>query len=64
MFKNALSTFIKGGILQKPGDELSARVTKNHRQILKYKTDSGNTKYSATLYPNGTIVETKTTKNN
>ncbi|OOP72811.1 hypothetical protein [Clostridium beijerinckii] len=46
--------------LQNPGDNMSARVTDSNRKVLKVET--GNTKYSATQYPNGTIVETKTTK--
>lgn len=48
--------------LQNPGDKLSARVTNTSRKVLKVETDNGNSKYSATQYPNGTIVETKTTK--
>ena len=48
--------------IKNPGDELSARVTNTNRKVLKVVTDEGNSKYSATQYPNGTIVETKTTK--
>lgn len=59
--KNTLMK-IANSILQKPGDELSARITKNNRQVLKIKNNDGLTKYSATRYPNGTVVETKTTK--
>ncbi len=61
MLKNALSK-ISNTFLQNPGDELSARVTKTNRQVLKASKDKGKIKYSATRYPNGTVVETKTTK--
>ncbi|MEY8484103.1 hypothetical protein AALD74_20000 [Lachnospiraceae bacterium 48-21] len=60
MKKNALS--IMEGILKRPGDELSARITDTGRQVLKVKTNGGKSKYSQTRYPNGTTVETKTTK--
>ena len=53
---------ITNSLLQKPGDELSARITKSNRQVLKIKNNDGLIKYSATRYPNGTVVETKTTK--
>lgn len=61
MNKNALTVLENSG-LRKPGDELSARVTDTNRQVLKVKTNNGKNKYSATRYPNGTVVETKTTK--
>jgi len=48
--------------IQNPGDKLSARVTNTYRKVLKVETNNGESKYSATQYPNGTIVETKTTK--
>ena len=51
-----------GGLLRNPGDRLEAKVTKTNRQVLKVSTNNGNTKYSATRYQNGTIVETKVTK--
>lgn len=51
-------------VLQNPGDNLSARVTESDRKVLKVETNNGKSKYSATQYPNGTIVETKTTKRN
>ncbi len=51
-----------GGFLKQPGDKLEARVTNSNRKVLKASTDGGNSKYSATQYPNGTIVETRTTK--
>lgn len=52
----------KTGILSKPGDKLEARITKSGRNVLKIQKDNGNTKYSATQYSTGTIVETKVTK--
>lgn len=70
--KNLLSIFGKkddssdvaknSGILNKPGDRLEARVTDSNRKVLKIATDNGNSKYSATQYSNGTLVETKVTK--
>lgn len=70
--KNLLSIFGNGskgsnvanqrGLLNKPGDKLEARVTNTNRKVLKIQTDNGNSKYSATQYPNGTVVETKVTK--
>ncbi len=61
MSKNLLSIF-SNSILNKPGDELSARVTSSNRQVLKVSKNNGKNKYSVTRYPNGTTVETKTTK--
>lgn len=69
--KNLLSIFgkmdnseivSKLGILNKPGDRLEARITDSNRRVVKVQTDNGNSKYSATHYPNGTLVETKVTK--
>ena len=69
--KNLLSIFgkmdnseivSKLGILNKPGDRLEARITDSNRRVVKAQTDNGNSKYSATQYPNGTLVETKVTK--
>lgn len=51
-----------GGFLSQPGDKAEARVTDSMRKVLKVSTNGGNSKYSATQYPNGTIVETRTTK--
>ena len=48
--------------LVNPGDKAEARITDTHRKVLKVSKDNGKEKYSATQYPNGTIVETKTTK--
>lgn len=50
------------GILSEPGDKLEARVTDSNRKVVKIKKDNGKSKYSATQYPNGTVVETKVTK--
>ncbi len=61
MFKNALSK-LTGGILQKPGDKLEARITPSNRKVIKVSKDNGKEKYSVTKYSNGTLVETKTTK--
>lgn len=52
----------RSGILKNPGDRLEARVTDSNRKVVKISTDSGKSKYSATQYPNGTVVETKVTK--
>ena len=69
--KNLLSIFgkmdnseivSKLGILNKPGDRLEARITDSNRRVVKVQTANGNSKYSATQYPNGTLVETKVTK--
>ena len=58
--KSSLSK--KTGILTQPGDHLEATVTKTGRNVIKIQKDNGNSKYSATQYPNGTVVETKVTK--
>ena len=50
------------GILSEPGDKLEARVTNSNRKVVKIQKDNGNSKYSATQYANGTVVETKVTK--
>lgn len=50
-------------ILEKPGDKLDARITDSNRQVVKISKDSGNTKYSETRYPNGTVVQTRSIKN-
>ena len=52
---------IKQTGLTKPGDKAEARITKTNRQVLKVETNNGKDKYSATRYPTGTVVETKTT---
>lgn len=50
------------GLLRCPGDEMNARVTKSGRQVLRISKNNGTEKYSAVRYSNGTVVETKTTK--
>lgn len=60
--KNNPSTTKNPGILYKPGDKLEACITDTNRQVIKLQKDDGNSKYSATRYPNGTVVETKVTK--
>ena len=50
------------GILSEPGDKLEARVTDSNRKVVKIQKDNGDSKYSATQYPNGTVVEMKVTK--
>ena len=52
------------GILSQPLDCLEVKVTKTGRNVIKIEKDSGNSKYSATQYHNGTVVETKVTKRN
>lgn len=51
----------KNGLSQ-PGDNASAYVTKSNRQVIKIIKNNGKSKYSATRYPNGTTVETRTNK--
>lgn len=53
---------IKTNILENPGDRIEARITPSKRKVLKVNKNNGFYKYSATQYPNGTIVETRTTK--
>ena len=48
--------------LENPGDKISARITDTGRKVIKAEKNNGADKYSATQYPNGTVVETKTTK--
>ena len=52
----------KPGILSQPGDRLEARITQSGRKVIMIEKDYGSSKYSATQYPNGTVVETKVTK--
>ena len=49
-------------ILEKPGDEMKAKITNSNRQVFTMSKNNGKDKYSITTYPNGTKVETKTTK--
>ena len=64
--ENPLSSLFNGNkdneLLKNPGDKLEARVTKTNRQVIKYSTNE--VKYSATRYPSGKTVETKTTNPN
>ena len=64
MGKKGLLSILSDSILQNPGDNMSARVTDSGRQVLKVSKNKGKSKYSATRYPNGTVVEIKTTKPN
>ena len=61
MLKNALDLF-KNDLLSQPGDKITAEVTKSNRKVGKISTNNGENKYSITQYPNGTTVETRTTK--
>ena len=65
LFGNSNSTTNENlsSILEYPGDKLDARITDSNRQVVKISKDRGNTKYSETRYPNGTVVQTKSTKN-
>ncbi len=63
MAKNLLSIF-NNSILNEPGDEMSAQITRSNRQVMKVSKNNGKNKYSVTRYPNGTTVETKTIKPN
>lgn len=50
--------------LSKPGDKLTAYITRTGRQVIKLSLDNGKIKQSATRYPTtGTVFETKSTKN-
>jgi len=61
MPKNKIAV-VQQADLSKPGDKLSARITPTERQVIKIEKNNGLDKYSATRYPSGTVVETKTTK--
>lgn len=51
------------GILQHPGDKLTAEVTKSGRQVVKITSNHGTVKNSFTRYPStGTIVRTSSEK--
>lgn len=47
--------------MTKPGDKISSEITKTNKRVTKMQRGSG-TKYSRREYPNGTYVETLTTK--
>jgi hypothetical protein len=61
MPENEIAVVDQTGLV-KPGDNMSARITDTNRKVLKVSKNDGEDKYSATQYPNGTVVETKTTK--
>ncbi len=44
-------------IITDPGDKMEARVTDTGRQVITI--NKGDAKFSATRYPNGRIVETR-----
>ena len=50
------------GILNNPGDRFEARITTSGRKVIRIITNGGRTKYSATQYRTGRIVETKSSK--
>ena len=50
------------GMLSKPGDMMTARITPSGRKVIKIITNNGNNKYSATQYSTGTVVETRSIK--
>lgn len=52
-----LLTIFSRGLLQNPGDHLDARVTDTERKVIIIK--KGDEKISATMYPSGRVVETK-----
>lgn len=56
---NSLIRIVDNGILKEPGDRIEARITKTKRKVLKVHTSKG--KYSAVQYPDGKLVETRTT---
>lgn len=51
-----------GGILNNPGDKFEARVTKSGNKVAKFSSGDGSLKASKTVYPNGTVHETRTYK--
>ena len=53
---NMKDFFVTIGRLMKPGDKISAEVTKSGNQVIK--TLINGVKRSAVKYPSGTIVET------
>ena len=55
-------TNLFNGTLKNRGDKFDARITGTGRQVARANLNNGMNKYSITRYPNGTTVETKTTK--
>lgn len=58
---SALNSDDSSSILKERGDSMDARITESGRKVLRVTKKNGNN-YSATQYPNGTTVETKTTR--
>lgn len=62
MAKNDGKIVCKSRFLTNPRDGLETHITDFNRRVVKVQKDNGNSKYSATQYPNGIVVETKVTK--
>jgi hypothetical protein len=45
-------------LLQNPGDEITMKITKTGRKVIKYENKVQHLKRSAVKYQNGRIVET------
>lgn len=61
---NELSTITDKVGLTNPGDKMTARITPKGNKVVTVEKNKGKNKYSATIYENGTIHETRTTKPN
>ena len=59
--KNEIMNVI-GGLLNNPGDRFEARVTKSGNMVAKFSSGDRSFKASKTVYPNGTVHETRTYK--
>lgn len=59
--KNAIMNGI-GNLLVNPGDKFEAKITKTGNRVAKYSSGNGLIKASKTVYPNGTVHETRTYK--
>lgn len=55
---SSLLSRLVSGLLKNPGESLIAKITPSNRQVIKINTNS--VKMSATRYPNGVVVETRT----
>ena len=53
---------VLSGILNKPGDKFEASVTNSGNKVVKISSGDGLFKASKTVYPNGTVHETRTYK--
>lgn len=62
LWKRIYLYFLGDTGLTEHGDNTSAHITKTIRKVLTIYKNNGSEKYSATQYPNGTLVETKTIK--